>query len=148
MFTTVEELMIQALQPSVPTPPPRILNTSRPSQFIDVHQFDYSYKNVQHKPVTLSNTERVYIIERLISKMKDPIAINGARIIMANIGNDANRDSTNQKNADDILCLLALHIEKDADLLPLLEEQLADMVQLGQCAQGRTTRLWQLLTTL
>ena len=31
---------------------------------------------------------------------------------------------------------------------PMVEEQLRDMVQLGQCAQGRTTRLWQLVVSM
>jgi hypothetical protein len=66
-----------------------------------------------------------------------------------NIDNTANLDSTNQKTADDLLVLLAKHVlEKDRDILPLVEEQLQDMVELGQCAQGRTTRLWQLYKAL
>jgi hypothetical protein len=81
--------------------------------------------------------------------MTNMIAIQGVQIIMANIGHDANRDTTNQKNAEDIIVVLAQHcMNNDPSIIPLLEEQLQDMVQLGQCAQGRTTRLWQLYVAL
>jgi len=118
---------------------------SRSSQYIDVHQFDYSYQHLDYPPLELTDLEKKQWMERLIASMKNPIAIHGARLIVANIGHEANQDHTNKKSADDILVLLAKHVlEKDKEFLPMIEEQLQDMLQLGQCAQGRTTRLWQL----
>jgi len=135
---------IEAFRPLVSLHQP-----STSSSFIDVHTFDYSYRDAHHEVVTATDDEKRQWITTIMSHMSNPMALQGARIIMANINHDGNRDHTNQKNAEDLLVLLARHcIEKDPSILPLLEEQLQDMVQLGQCAQGRTTRLWQLYVAL
>ena len=119
------------------------------SQFMDVHLFDYSYKDQQHSPVDMNHDEKRQWIQRLMDIMKNPASIQGTNLILANIGHPANQDTTNHKSAEDILVLLAKHVlEKDRDFLPLIEEQMQDMLQLGQCAQGRTTRLWQLYQAL
>jgi hypothetical protein len=150
---TVEELMAMTQQPI----PPRIESyhglirptvSSGPSAFIDVHRFDYSYVDQTHEHVNETPDQRRHVIQHLMDRMTNPTAKQGAHIILANIGHDANKDSTNQKTADDLLVLLAKHVEKDPSFLPMIEEQLQDMVQLGQCAQGRTTRLWQLYQAL
>lgn len=119
-----------------------------PHIFQDVHVYDYAYSTQQHEHILMSKQDKEQWIVRLMQRMRNPISIQGAHMILANIGNSANYDSTNNKYAEDILVLLSMHIEKDADLLPLVEEQLQDMVHLGQCAQGRTTRLWQLYTAI
>lgn len=155
--TSVEELIV--LSSSQPTTDTNQIETFRPlvslhqpstsSSFIDVHTFDYSYRDAHHETITATDNEKRQWITTIMSRMSNPTALQGARIIMANINHDGNRDHTNQKNAEDLLVLLARHcIEKDPSILPLLEEQLQDMVQLGQCAQGRTTRLWQLYVAL
>jgi len=118
------------------------------SLFRDVHVYDYAYSNQTHEHLIMSLEDKGVWIQRLMRLMKNPISVQGAHMILANMGMPANYDSTNTKYAEDILVLLSIHIEKDADLLPLVEEQLQDMVQLGQCAQGRTTRLWQLYTSI
>jgi len=117
-------------------------------QFIDVHTFDYSYKEYD-LTIDMTRDEKEDWIRQLIPKMKRPIAIQGVHMILANIGNQANMDQTNQKTAEDILVKLTQHvIQCDESFTELIEEQLEDMVQLGQCAQGRTTRLWQLYCSL
>jgi hypothetical protein len=121
---------------------------SNPNQFIDVHSFDYSYANQDHEVVNMTVDRKIQWINRLIQIMNDSQARYGAELILANIGNLANQDRTNNKTAEDLLVLLAQYMTKDQSLLPLVEEQLSDMVQLGQCAQGRTTRLWQLYVSL
>ena len=122
---------------------------SNVSNMIDIHTFDYTYQSQLHEPVLLDPQQKKDWIERLMIRMNNPIAIQGAHMILQNMNHDANLDRTNQKSADDLLVLLAKFLlEKDDSLLSLLEEQLVDMVQLGQCAQGRTTRLWQLYVTL
>lgn len=118
------------------------------SLFQDVHMYDYAYATQTHETLLMSARDKETWIQYLMNRMKSPIAIQGAHMILANMGREANYDSTNAKYAEDILVLLSIHIQKDADLLPLVEEQLQDMVQLGQCAQGRTTRLWQLYMTI
>ena len=147
--STVEELMQMAQQHPTSSPIMEPYQHSVPSSFIDVHRFDYSYANQTHEAVPFTNDQRIDWIRRLEDRMSHPLAKRGAEIIRANIGHDANRDNTNQKTADDLLVLLSQHvIERDAEFLPLVEEQLVDMVELGQCAQGRTTRLWQLYISL
>jgi len=122
--------------------------TSHPSKFIDVHDFDYSYADKDHEVVHMTINQKTHWIQKLIMIMNNEQAKYGAQLILANIGNLANQDRTNNKTAEDLLVLLAQYMVKDDSLLPILEEQLADMVQLGQCAQGRTTRLWQLYVSL
>lgn len=114
-----------------------------PQLFRDVHLYDYSYREEKYTP--LVNEGQREWIEKLLPRMSNPTAIQGLQIILANIGTLNNFDNTNQKRAEDLLADLSYVIHtRDTDLLPLLEEQLADMYQLGQCAQGRVTRLWQL----
>jgi hypothetical protein len=125
---------------SVPAP---FLPISTESQFRDVHVYDYTYKDSEYTPL-VSGDKREWI-ERLLPKMRNSTAIQGVQLILANIGHLNNFDTTNQKRAEDLLADIAYVIlTRDTDMLSLLEEQLADMYHLGQCAQGRVTRLWQL----
>ena len=113
------------------------------SQFQDIHIYDYTYKDSEYTPL-VSGDKRDWI-ERLLPKLTNSTAIQGVQLILANMGHLNNFDTTNQKRAEDLLADLAYVIlTRDTDLLFLLEEQLSDMYQLGQCAQGRVTRLWQL----
>ncbi len=54
-----------------------------------------------------------------------------------------NYDHTNQVYADKVLEVLCIHLNKEVPL-DVLEEQLADVVDSGQCPQGRVIRLLQL----
>ena len=156
-FTTVEELMIASNQelPTTNVMPehpltqqfqnPQLMNTGH--LFQDVHLFDYTYKEKEFA-LDMSDEEKIKWIQSIKSRMTNPIAQHGVDLILANINQDANLDRTNQKRAEDLLVSISKHIESDQNLLPLIEEQLQDMVQLGQCAQGRTTRLWQIYTLL
>lgn len=121
---------------------PTVQQTPQQS-FQDVHVYDYTYKESEYKEL-VSGDKREWM-EKLIPLFKNPIAIQGLHLIIANTGTLNNFDATNQKKAEDLLADISYAIHhKDTDLLPLLEEQLADMYLLGQCAQGRVTRLWQL----
>lgn len=147
-FTTVEELMIASNQelPITNVMPVHTLIQQTPL-FQDVHQFDYTYKD-QEFALDMTDEEKIKWIHAIKSRMTNPIAQHGVDLILANINQDANLDRTNKKRAEDLLVIISKHIETDQNLLPLIEEQLQDMVQLGQCAQGRTTRLWQIYTLL
>jgi hypothetical protein len=166
-FTTVEELMVASNQslpqpaPFIPTSNDELIASNQPittashvrqmafvqSLFKDVHQFDYSYKD-QPFLFDMADEEKIKWIHTIKSRMTNPIAQHGVDLILANINQNANYDVTNQKRAEDLLAVISKHIDTDPHLLPLIEEQLQDMVQLGQCAQGRTTRLWQIYTLL
>jgi hypothetical protein len=164
-FTSVEELMVASNQ-SLPQPVPfdELLTASNRTitsipllhpvnviqtghLFKDVHQFDYSYKD-QPFLFDMAEDEKIKWIHAIKFRMTNPIAQHGVDLILANINQNANYDVTNQKRAEDLLAAISKHIDTDQNLLPLIEEQLQDMVQLGQCAQGRTTRLWQIYTLL
>lgn len=158
MYSSLAELLSQSGQTELLTQ----LQHSQPLQqqaqqaqhsqrepFMDVHKFDYSYAHHTHEQVTLTDHEKRDWIQRLILKMNQHGAKRGAEIILANIGMEANVDTTNNKTADDLLVLLSKHVlTKDESFLPMIEEQLIDMLNLGQCAQGRTTRLWQLYVAI
>lgn len=146
--TSTPPLQLEPFAP-IPTPPIMIDPPRSTGTFMDVHRFDYSYKDQPLEPSTLTLNEKRDWIDRLMERMTNQAAIHGTRLIIANIGQTGNMDHTNQKAAEDILVLLAKHVlEKDHEFLPMIEEQLQDMVQLGQCPQGRTTRLWQLYKAL
>jgi hypothetical protein len=131
-----------AVDASVASSPSTIQGSS---QFQDVHQYDYSYKDINYTPKITENKKEW--IEKLVARIKNPSAVQGIHLIMANVGTLNNMDTTNQKRAEDLLADLSYYIEKtnNTDVLNLLEEQMADMFNLGQCAQGRVTRLWQLV---
>jgi hypothetical protein len=138
----------------VPTAPPVIAPIVQPSEpvinsnlFQDVHQYDYSYKDLAYTPLVTTLEDRKRWILELEQTVKNPSARLGIHLIYANAGTLNNLDTTNSKQAEDLLADLAYAIihDKQEGLLPLLEEQMADMFHLGQCVQGRTTRLWQLI---
>ena len=139
------------MNPSMNTPninTPNMIPSMNPSSFIDVHTFDYSYKDLDLN-LDMSNNEKELWLRQLIPRMKNNIAIAGVHMIIANIGHDANMDNTNRKSAEDILVKLTQYVTQcDESFIELIEEQMEDMVHLGQCAQGRTTRLWQLYCSI
>jgi hypothetical protein len=155
-------------QPTTMVPPPFVPNPTigpngepeenpRPIEtviqsnlFQDVHQYDYSYKDLPYTPVVKTLEERKRLILELEDKVTNPSARLGIHLIYANAGTMNNLDNTNGKQAEDLLADLAhaILVENQIDILPLLEEQMADMFHLGQCAQGKTTRLWQLIQVL
>jgi hypothetical protein len=155
MYTSLADLLEKSGQQADPslfqrsmTSAPEPASSSQSSTFVDVHTFDYTYANLHHDPVNMTLDQKRYWIEQLMNHLH-PQARHGAHLILVNIGMEANRDTTNQKTAEDLLVLLAQHVLlKDKEFLPLVDEQLMDMVQLGQCAQGRTTRLWQLYSCI
>jgi hypothetical protein len=131
-------------------PPPLEPSAPNPAAFRDVHTYDYSYKDAEYVPTVVDPHQKLHWINQIDERMSLPDAKAGLNLIRANIGNEHNADTTNQKRAEDLLADLAKHIieTNNTDLLRLLEEQMQDMYRLGQCAQGRVTRLWQLIQTI
>ena len=88
--------------------------------------------------------EKIEQIKQLVPKLTNPLAKSmlytmGKTIIESG---EENFDDQNNIDASDILANI---LSKNYDeILELLEEQLIDMYNLGQCPQGRTTRLWQI----
>jgi len=159
--------MMNIPQPTTMVPPPMMVpnptigpngepeeNPAAPviqsSLFQDVHQYDYSYKDLPYNPTVTTLEERKRLILELEDAVTNPSARLGIHLIYANAGTMNNTDNTNGKQAEDLLADLAhaILVDNQVDILPLLEEQMADMFHLGQCAQGKTTRLWQLIQVL
>lgn len=90
-------------------------------------------------------------ILNLLSLPRKAATVRAVNIIIKGIGNPSNFDSTNNLCVDDILyqiCLYLKLIEYDPEILPIITEQLADIVTSGSCSQGRCTRLFQVYLAL
>jgi len=72
-------------------------------------------------------------------------ALKAIDLIEGNIQKSSNYDHTNGVYADDILVIIIDKLTNSPELLPILTEQLHDIVASGTCAQGRCIRLLQIL---
>lgn len=130
---------------------------ANPSSFIDVHVFDGSWS---HDITTkLSNIEKYTLFDWLICCLKsrgvscDSDTIKGIKLVYENIQQHPNFDPRNSVYADDILSEICVRLVKipeseRGDTFDNISEQMADMYKLGQCPQGRTTRLIQIYNYL
>ncbi len=77
-------------------------------------------------------------------------AIKAINVIKQCIRLPANYDRTNGMYADDVLYLVCNCIKQtgNVDTLQYLSEQLSDIMTSGQCSQGRSTRIFQVLLTM
>ena len=77
-------------------------------------------------------------------------ALRAVKQITRGIRQAPNYDGSNGMYADDVLYLVCKKIEetKNTDALVYLSEQLSDIMTSGQCAQGRSTRIFQVLMAL
>lgn len=126
----------------------------------NVHEFDGKWDKKSRIDSKFSKSEKesmFLLLDRLLSckisgsENPNSVARAGLKLIRDSTGEYANYDRANEIYADDILaelCVILSKIKDDksktADLIKNISEQLTDMNNLGQCPQGRTTRLWQL----
>lgn len=117
----------------------------------NVHEFDGKVRIELEKNVKKEEEEKIWDdAEKYINKMG-----SGAQTMARSIYHDPmekNMDMINKGvNARELLLTLLTKLNQMDDkqdqmtFYSLLEEQLDDMHRLGQCPQGRTIRLWQLL---
>lgn len=100
----------------------------------ELNKFDDNYKITQIKELLpkLTKINAVKMLQKI-----------GQAII---IKSDENIDQENNVDASDILANI---LSKNyINIINLLDEQLDDMFLLGQCPQGRTTRLLQILNLM
>lgn len=135
------------------------------SVFIDVHEFDGKWNFVPKQNYT--RQEKIKEFEHLLELFKIhrinnqySVCHKGIHLISNNIQLPDNYDSKNKVYADDILmeiCMKIKGLQLDSvinkneiikDILSLIDEQVSDMYRLGQCSQGRSTRLYQIYLTL
>lgn len=130
------------------------------SNFIDVHTFDGKWNhNIQTR---FTREQKYKLFGWLVCGLSrigvDRNTINGIKLIIDNIQLPGNYDNRNNVYADDILAeICSILIDKReqengdvllVDTLKNIAEQIKDMYLLGQCPQGRSTRLIQIYNYL
>ena len=113
---------------------------------IDVHTFDGKLLNKFNITKIFSNNEKKKYFLEFKSELKSQEAKSCVAMIINHINTMNNYDPTNKINAEDILMEI---INMDyINILDFIDEQLSDCYKLGQCPQGRTTRLFQIWLAL
>ena len=110
--------------------------------FMDVHCFDGKLKDIIN-PNKYSDIEKQTKYNILKEKLRNQNSIEMVNIIASGYGN---YQCENDLDAGDLLVNI-LYKDYD-DILPILEEQLSDMLNLGKCPSGRVTRLLSILVSL
>jgi hypothetical protein len=122
--------------------------------FKDVHTFDEQYK---HNIITKYNKEiKFKKFKKLLDDINDfklTESTNGLQRVINDTETNFNFDMKNNLKADDILIEIIELLEngdKDVKLTVYtnLLEQMNDMLNLGQCQQGRINRLIQIYNFL
>jgi hypothetical protein len=114
---------------------------------INVHIFDGKFKNKYTPKRTYNKEEKKIAFEKLQTMLKNPLAKKTVEIMtqdMSNLRENKNYQKENNIDASDILFELSQHSDNSC-LIHNLDEQLSDVIRLGICPSGRTTRLFQLL---
>jgi hypothetical protein len=130
---------------SIPTGSHALLNT---------HYYDGKLiqlaKKAQQNLHNISDTKHhlFTFLRGLIQGFSSPYkqgALQAINLIERDIQNSPNHDHTNGVYADDILVIIIDRLTNSPEILPILTEQLHDIVASGTCAQGRCIRLLQIL---
>lgn len=111
----------------------------------NVHEFDTKLRNIFRPLKTYTNTEKKDEFNKLILRLNDIYAKQSVKLIIEDLEekiDNKNYQKENEIDASDILIDI-LH-KKHNDILPLIEEQLRDIIIFGRCPSGRTTRLLQI----
>lgn len=119
----------------------------------NVHEFDGKIPMKLDFFYTKDQVQKILNDADFLSRMQTDARIMANNILLES--NEKNIDSLNHHtDARQLFISLLSKISKIQDqqdkllYYTLLEEQLCDMKNLGQCPQGRTIRLWQLFQTL
>lgn len=121
---------------------------------IDVHSFDGALKDhLIRTRFTVEDKQKLFA--DLLSELSktnnvEPIGTMGLQLVIADTATAANYDPTNAVYADDVLAEICTIMNRQWDnevkssTLLMLSQQMADMLLLGRCSQGRCTRLLQI----
>ena len=120
--------------------------------FINVHTFDGNLKGIFRPMREHSREEKVVLFNRLIEKLTCDKAISIVKIMINDMYKTNKGDNYQIENAIDCTDILADIVDKVLtkeyiEMLSILEEQLTDILSLGVCPSGRTTRLLQIWNT-
>ena len=111
------------------------------NNFRDVHQYDGQLATKSTVLSSYSQQQKQELLQKLQKILRNPISKFMADRIMMD---DGMVDSSNHVKPSDMLAQI-LSMKMSTDIFLLLEEQLADNMMLGQCPQGRTNRMSQIL---
>lgn len=119
------------------------------NSFIDVHSFDGTLKGIFKPSRAYSKDEKIKMFRNLINKLSCGRASFTVEIMINDLSKVNSGENYQPENDVDSSDVLAEILCKDyTDLLPILQEQLADVVNLGICPSGRVTRLLQIWSSL
>jgi hypothetical protein len=112
------------------------------NNFTNVHEFDSKLINI-FKPLKIySNNEKEKLFQKLSSEIVNINSKKMIEIILNDIYKPKGGDNFHPENNVDASDILADILSRDyKDILPLIEEQLSDAIQLGICNSGRVTRM-------
>ena len=115
--------------------------------FRNVHEFDGSLNTVFSPEKTYSLREKNDLFLQLRERLVNRQAKFGVNLVIRDLSeskDSLNFDDRNNLDCSDILAHICDKIKNTAIDLNFIEEQLRDMVRLGRCPQGRTTRFLQI----
>lgn len=111
---------------------------------LDTHHYDGRIDTSNLSSISASTEEKKKACEKFLTLNLNEGAKHFLTIIINDMDTNSNYDPTNKLKAGDILYKLLIHVD-NADFVKQLEEQLLDL-RTGACPQGRSTRLFQLLS--
>jgi hypothetical protein len=120
----------------------------------NVHEFDGKWKCEIKPKYTREFKKKTFSYMLAFFNNHSLPGHSGLTLIKKGIGKSENYDPISKAAADDILieiCMKLLDIRdvKDRlDICRVIGEQMEDMYTTGQCPQGRTTRLYQIFSSL
>ena len=115
------------------------------NQLIDVHIFDCQLKNM-YKPIKhFSIEEKHAMFNSLKIYLKSPLSIQIVNTMINDllVEKGPNYQIENDMDSSDILADIIIY-KNFKDIILILDEQLEDILSLGSCPAGRTTRLFQI----
>ena len=109
----------------------------------NVHIYDGLLQNKYQPTKTFSSLEKLTFFQKFLSLSENDKAKQMVKIMMNDYNQDTAKDNLNFIDWSNLFADLMSHESFD-DFLSILELQLEDAFNLGQCAQGRSTRLLQI----
>ena len=117
--------------------------------FIDVHTFDGKLRDTFKQTIQYTIQQKENLFRELIKRLSNHNAIELVNVMIRDMYVENGGDNYQIENNLDATDILVDILNKDyKDLLPIIEEQLADSRKLGVCPSGRVTRLLQIWQTL
>lgn len=123
---------------------------------MDVHIFDGHWSHDIKTNISMDDKCKLFnsLYRDMTNLHVDSNSLKGLFLVVENTQKESNYDPINKIYSDDILaeiCQKIVYMSSDVekhDTIMNISEQLSDMYLLGQCPQGRSTRLIQIYNCL